>query len=281
MEAGTTLLIDGLRFPETPRWHDHKLWFSDMVARKVMTADLNGHTEIITQVPKGPSGLGWLPDGRLLVVSITDRRLMRLEPDGKLVEAADLSSLATFNCNDMVVDEQGRAYVGNFGYDALGGKPFAPATLILVLPDGAARIVAENMAFPNGTVITPDGQTLIVAESRGQCLTAFDISPDGSLSGRRTWARLEEKALPDGICLDADGAVWVTSPSTGEILRVHEGGKVSRRIRGKKPAFACMLGGPGRLTLFLCTAISAESFRGKDSGQIETIRVDVPGAGRP
>lgn len=281
MGSDTTLLIDGLRFPETPRWHERKLWFSDMVARQVMTVDLDSHTETIIKVPKGPSGLGWLPDGRLLVVSIADRRLMRLEPDGRLVEAADLSALATFNCNDMVVDEQGRAYVGNFGYDALAGKPFAPATLILVLPDGAARIVAEDMAFPNGSVITPDSQTLIVAESRGKCLTAFTIAPDGSLSGRRIWAGLEDKVLPDGICLDAAGAVWVTSPGTGEVLRVHEGGKVSRRIKGEKPAFACMLGGPDRLTLFLCTAISAESFRGKNSGCIETIRVDVPGAGRP
>ena len=281
MDSETTLLVDGLMFPETPRWHEEKLWFSDMIARKVMTVDLSGQTETIAQVPKGPSGLGWLPDGRLLVVSIADRRLMRLEPDGQLVEAADLSALATFNCNDMVVDEQGRAYVGNFGYDALGGKPFAPATLILVLPDGTARIVAEDMAFPNGSVITPDGRTLIIAESRGKCLTAFDISPDGSLSRRKMWAEMEDKVLPDGICLDAEEAVWVTSPATGEVLRVHEGGRVSRRIKGKKPAFACMLGGPDRLTLFLCTAISAESFRGKNSGCIETIRVDVPGAGRP
>jgi sugar lactone lactonase YvrE len=281
MNSETTLLLDDLKFPETPRWYNGKLWFSDMIARKVMTVDLDGRTETITQVPKGPSGLGWLPDGRLLVVSIRDRRLMRLEPDGRLVEAADLSALATFNCNDMVVDEQGRAYVGNFGYDALAGKPFAPATLILVLPDGAARIVAEDMAFPNGTVITSDGLTLIVAESRGKCLTAFDIAPNGSLSGRRIWAGLEKKVLPDGICLDAENAIWVTSPSTGEVLRVHEGGKVSRRIKGEKPPFACMLGGPDRLTLFLCTAISAESFRGINSGRIEMIKVDVPGAGRP
>ncbi|MBA3027228.1 MAG: SMP-30/gluconolactonase/LRE family protein [Desulfobacteraceae bacterium] len=280
MSSETTLLVDGLMFPETPRWHDGKLWFSDMVGRKVMTVDLSGKTEVIVEVPKGPSGLGWLPDGRLLVVSITDRRLMRLDPDGLNV-AADLSDLATFNCNDMVVDGQGRAYVGNFGYDALGGKPFAPATLILVTPDGKARIIAEDMAFPNGTVITPDGKTLIVGESRGSCLTAFDIESDGSLSHRRVWAQLEKGHMPDGTCLDAEGAVWVTSPGKGEVLRVHEGGTISRIIKGMKPAFACMLGGTDRRTLFLCTAISAESFRGKASGQIEQIQVDVPGAGWP
>lgn len=280
MSSETTILVDGLMFPETPRWRDKKLWFSDMVGRKVMTVDLEGKTEMIVEVPKGPSGLGWLPDGRLLVVSIRDRRLMRLDPEG-LVEAADLSSLASFNCNDMVVDSQGRAYVGNFGFDALGGKPFAPAEIILVMPDGEARIVAGDMAFPNGSVITPDGGTLIVGESRGMRLTAFDISEDGGLSNRRIWAQLEKDELPDGICLDAEGAVWVSSPRTGDVLRVHEGGKVSQRIKGKKPAFACMLGGEDRRTLFLCTAISAESFSGKASGQIEQVRVDVPGAGLP
>lgn len=280
MSTQTTILVDGLMFPETPRWRDGKLWFSDMVGRKVMTVDLEGKTEVIVEVPKSPSGLGWLPDGRLLVVSIRDRRLMRLDPEG-LVEAADLSSLASFNCNDMVVDSQGRAYVGNFGFDALGDKPFAPAEIILVTPEGEARIVAGDMAFPNGSVITPDGGTFIVGESRGMCLTAFDISEDGGLSNRRVWAQLKEDEFPDGVCLDAEGAIWVSSPRTGDVLRVHEGGKVSQRIKGKKPAYACMLGGEDRRTLFLCTAISTESFSGKASGQIEQIRVEVPGAGLP
>ena len=280
MHTETTILVDGLMFPETPRWHNEKLWFSDMIGRKVYAVDTNGNLEEIVEVPKGPSGLGWLPDGRLLVVSVSDRCLMRLDPDG-LKEAADMSKLSEFNCNDMVVDEQGRAYVGNFGYDMLGGKPFAPATLIMVTPEGDARIVADNMAFPNGAVITPDGKTLVVGESRGACLTAFDIAKDGSLSNRRIWAQLEKGRMPDGICLDAEGAVWVSTPGQGDVIRVHEGGDISQTVKGKKPAFACMLGGEDGRTLFLCTAISAESFRGKAGGQIEYVCVDVPGAGKP
>ena len=279
MNSEKTLLINELRFSETPRWHEGKLWFSDMLDRKVMTVDLDGHRETIIEVPKGPSGLGWLPDGRLLVVSMTDRCLMRLDKEG-LAVAADLSALATFHCNDMVVDKQGRAYVGNFGYDALARKPYVPATIILVLPDGKARIAAEDMAFPNGMVITADGQTLIAAESRGNKLTAFNINPDGGLSQRRLWAELGKGVLPDGICLDAENAVWVTSPATKEVLRVHEGGRVSQRIETDPQAYACMLGGPDRRTLFLCTA-TQEAFRGARKGCIEMVRVDVPGAGLP
>jgi len=164
MEPETTLLLDGLVFPEGPRWHDGKLWFSDIFAHKVMAVDLDGHAETIVEVPNRPSGLGWLPDGRLLVVSMTDLRLLRLDSHG-LSEVADLHTLATYRCNDMVVDGQGRAYIGHFGFDVGAGQPFAPAALILVAPDGAARVVADELAFPNGTVITPDGRTLIVAES--------------------------------------------------------------------------------------------------------------------
>jgi sugar lactone lactonase YvrE len=169
--------------------------------------------------------LGWLPDGRLLVVSMRDRRVLRLEPDGTLVTHADLSALASYFCNDMVVDGQGRAYVGNFGFDLHHGAPPAFAELILVEPDGSARVVADQMKFPNGTVITPDGRTLIVGESTGRDLVAFDIDDDGGLSGRRVWADLGA-AVPDGICLDADGAVWFADPSRGGCHRVAEGGEV-------------------------------------------------------
>lgn len=279
MDSETKMLVDGLRFPETPRWHEGRLWFSDMVGGKVMTVDLDGRMNEIVAVPGRPSGLGWLPDGRLLVVSMTDRRLMRLDPEG-LAVAAELSSLAAFNCNDMVVDERGRAYVGNFGYDALGGKPFAPATLVMVMPDGTIRAAADHLAFPNGCVITPDNKTLIVAESRGCKLTAFDIEPDGSLVNRRLWAQLDKKELPDGICIDAEYAIWVATPGTGEVLRVHEGGKISQRIKPEPSAYACMLGGTDGCTLFLCTS-TTEAFRGAIPGAIQTIRVDVPGAGRP
>jgi sugar lactone lactonase YvrE len=279
MGLETRVLLDGLAFGESPRWHDGRLWFSDMHAYQVMTVDLSGRTETIVRVPGLPSGLGWLPDGRLLVVSMTDRRLLRLESGG-LVEVADLSKLASYHCNDMVVDRQGRAYIGHFGFDYYS-QPFAPAEVILVTPDGSARVVAEQMAFPNGSIITPDGRTLIVAETFGGCLTAFDIQPDGSLAGRRVWA-LTSPAIPDGICLDAEGAVWVSSP-TGEVLRIQEGGQVADRISLSRPAFACMLGGADLRTLFVMTAKSdnPDELRAEPSGRVEIVEVDVPGAGLP
>jgi len=280
MVLETKVLLDGLAFGEGPRWHDGRLWFSDVHAYQVMTLDLCGRTETIIGVPGQPSGLGWLPDGRLLVVSTTDRRLLRLESGG-LVEAADLSKLASHPCNDMVVDRQGRAYIGHFGFD-YPSQPFAPAEVILVMPDGSARVVAEQMAFPNGSVITPDGRTLIVAETYGARLTAFDIQPDGSLTGRRLWASTSP-AVPDGICLDADGAIWIASPTTREVVRIKEGGQVATRISLSRPAFACMLGGTNLRTLFVLTAESSVpgEVRAKLSGRVEIVEVDVPGAGLP
>lgn len=276
----TRVLVDDLRFPEGPRWHDGRLWFSDMHARQVIAVDLEGRTEIVVEVAGDPSGLGWTPDGRLLVVSMRDRRLLRLDPDG-LVQVADLSDLAGFHCNDMVVDAAGRAYVGNFGFDLHGGERPAPANLILVQPDGRTRVAAPDLRFPNGAVITPDGRTLVVGESFAACLTAFDVGEDGSLSGRREWARLEA-AVPDGICLDEEGAIWVASPVSDGVLRVREGGEITHRIGVEHQAFACMLGGPGRRTLFICTAGDSHPDRTQDRrGRIETVEVDVPGAGRP
>jgi sugar lactone lactonase YvrE len=273
-------LIDGLRFPEGPRWRDGRLWFSDMHAQQVLAVDLDGQTETIASVEHDPSGLGWLPDGRLLIVSMRDRKLLRLDPQG-LVEVADLSGLASFYCNDMVVDARGRAYVGNFGFDLHGGGQPCATNLVLVEPDGGARVVAEDLRFPNGTVITPDGRTLIIGETFGACLTAFDVAPDGSLSGRREWARME-KAVPDGICLDAEGGIWVASPVSGAVLRVREGGEVTDRIEVEHQAFACMLGGPERKTLFLCTAADSDPEKtGNRTGRIEFVEVDVPGAGLP
>lgn len=281
MVLETRVLLDGLVFGEGPRWHDGKLWFSDMHAHRVMTVNLDGKTETVAEVPGQPSGLGWLPDGRLLVVSMTDRRLLRLDPDG-LTEAADLRELASYHCNDMVVDRQGRAYIGNFGFDLIAQQPFAPAEIVLVTPDGNARVVADEMAFPNGSVITPDGRTLIVGETFGSRLTAFDIKPDGSLTGRRVWAQLEQ-AVPDGICLDAEGAIWVASPMSAEVLRVREGGEVTHRIKVSTQAYACMLGGPERRTLFVLTAetTNPDEALAKKSGRVETVEVDVPGAGLP
>jgi sugar lactone lactonase YvrE len=281
MTAPRTLL-DGLRFPEGPRWREGRLWFSDMHAGVVLRVGLDGRAETVVAVPHEPSGLGWLPDGRLLVVSMQDRRLLRLDPEG-LVPVADLSPFASFHCNDMVVDGRGRAYVGNFGFD-IHEKPrprVRPANLALVHPDGRAELAASDLMFPNGTVITPDGRTLIVGESFGARLTAFDVGPEGRLSNRRIWAQLE-KETPDGICLDAEGAVWVASPFSNAVLRVREGGEVAERIAFDRMAIACMLGGPERRTLFVCTARSVDPAEtGAREGRIEWIEVDVPGAGWP
>jgi len=281
MSHDTKILLEGLQFPEGPRWHEDKLWFSDMRECHVMTVDLDGNSEKIVKVKNSPSGLGWLPDGRLLVVSMVDRRLLRLDPIG-LVEVADLRKFAAFHCNDMVVDKQGRAYIGNFGFDLTAGAPIKPAQMVLVTAAGDMRVVAEDLLFPNGTVITPDERTLIVAETWGNCLTAFDIEADGSLKNRRTWAKLKD-IYPDGICLDAEGAVWVAAPYPGEVMRVREGGSITHNLSVSTKPYACMLGGPDRRTLFVCTAESSnpDEVRLKTGGKIETVAVEVPGAGRP
>ena len=280
MTAKTEVLLSGLRFPEGPRWRDGKLWFSDMHDGEVRTVDLEGRSELVVRVPGEPSGLGWLPDGTLLVVSMQDRRLMRVD-DGELSIVADLSALAPYHCNDMVVDAEGRAYVGNFGSEIFTSDPPAPTCLILVQPDGRSRVVAEDLHFPNGTVITPDGGTLIVGETFGARLTAFDIGDDGGLSNRRVWAQLDG-ASPDGICLDAEGAVWVASPFDNEVLRVREGGEIVQRVPTATPAIACMLGGAERRTLFVLTAAHFEHEKTVDrTGRIEIVDVAVPGAGLP
>jgi sugar lactone lactonase YvrE len=280
--TATEVVMEGLAFPEGPRWHEGRLWFSDMHAHVVMALDPStGKTEEIVELPTGPSGLGWLPDGTLLVVSMTERRLMRLDGE-ELVEHADLSPWATFHCNDMVVDARGRAYVGNFGFDLFSGTAPVPATMVRVDPDGSAQPVADELLFPNGTVITPDGSTLVVGESFGARLTAFDIAEDGSLADRRVWAQLEG-AVPDGICLDEEGAIWLASPISNQVLRVREGGEVTQRIELDRGAYACMLGGDDRRTLFICTATSSDPAEciEQRAGRIESVRVDVPGVGLP
>ncbi len=265
-------LVDGLVFPEGPRWHDGRLWFSDMHAHAVFTVDLEGKQERIVNVPERPSGLGFLPDGRLLVVSMRDRRLLRLDPD-VLREHANLTDVATGDLNDMVVDAQGRAYVGNFGYDYNGGGEFKTANIVMVQPDGALRVVVDDLMFPNGPVITPDGKTFIVAETFGRKLTAFDIDDDGGLSNRRVFAEFET-ATPDGICLDEAGDIWIGSPMTEEFLRVREGGEITARIPTPgRWAVACALGGSDGRTLFLLTAEIAQQRPGEGSskGFIEVV----------
>lgn len=280
--AEPKILLENLIFAEGPRWHDGRLWFSDMYAHEVVAVDMDGNRETMATVPNQPSGLGFLPDGTPLVVSMKDMKLLRLDSSGPK-EVADLSGLAAGEANDMVVDGQGRAYIGHLGYDVHGGGTFAPASLILVTPDGEVREVADDLAIPNGTVITPDGKTLIVAESRGPRLTAFDIEADGSLTNRRVWAEME--GTPDGICLDAENCIWVGVPrNPGSFVRVAEGGEIKDRIDlPDQGGIACVLGGPDRRTLFLLEATSGRpsEIKGRGNGRIRMVYVDVPGAGWP
>ncbi len=273
--------VDGLSFGEGPRWHQGRLWYSDFYVHQVRTADEDGKTETIVEVPGRPSGLGWRPDGTMLIVSMTDKRLMRFA-DGRLTVEAELKSIATGLCNDMIVDATGRAYIGNFGFDRHAGEPQKPAVLARVDPDGSVHRAADDLAFPNGAVITPDGKTMIIGETMAKRLTAFDIAADGTLSSRRVWAETPA-CNPDGICLDAEGGIWVTGAFTRHMVRVLEGGKVTHDLDlGERAAYACMLGGKDRRTLYVITNTgSGPDMAKKRDGRIETMRVDVPGAGLP
>eukprot|EP01079_Euglenida_sp_SAG-EU17-18_P004644 gene4644-845_t len=273
----TEVLVGGLCFPEGPRWHGGRLWFSAFYSHTVHThpgpdAGASACLEAVAQVPGQPSGLGFMPDGTALVVSMLDRRLLRIGPGGALTQAADLSALAPSHCNDMVVDAAGRAYVGNFGFDRRAGQDPCSTCLVRADPDGSVRPVADGLLFPNGMAITPHGGTLIVAETYGQRLTAFDLDARGGAV---------KSAY--GICLDVEGAIWIADPKGGGVHRVCEGGAITEQIgtvgRG---AYACMLGGEDRRTLFVCTNdTSGPATARLRSGRIEFIRVDVAGAGLP
>ena len=290
MERKLETLMKGLTFGEGPRWHENKFYFSDFYSHKVYSLDLSGKHEVIVEIPNQPSGLGWTPDGTMLIVSMKDRKLMSFK-DGQLEERADLTEFSGFHCNDMVVDIDGNAFIGNFGFNTYDGEEIKPTNLILVKPGEEPVLAADNLFFPNGTVITPDNKTLIVGETYAARLTAFDKSEDGSLSNRRIWADLKVNAeegtvpLPDGMCIDEEGAIWVASPSTAEVIRVHEGGMISERIPVQTNAFACMLGGEDRRTLFICTSngsgVDPEAALREKSGKIEITQVDVPGCGKP
>jgi len=278
----TDTLLGDIAFGEGPRWRDERLYFSDMHSQQVLTVDMDGRREEICTVPNDPSGLGWTPDGKLLVVSMQDRRLLRLEDSGDLTQVADLSSLATWHCNDMLVDAQGRAYIGNFGWDLHGGGDEMNAALVLVTPEGEVSVAADDLEFPNGTVLTDDGRTLVIGETMGRRLTAFDVADDGTLSNRRVWAQFED-ILPDGIALDAEGAIWVASPISHAAFRVREGGEITHKVEVETQTFACMLGGPERRHLMICTAGSSdpEVCIANRDGRIEVVEVEVPGAGLP
>ena len=275
-------LMTGIAFGESPRWHDDRLWFSDWGAQEIIAVDLEGESEVIVRVPSFPFCIDFLPDGRLLIVSASERLLLRREPDGPLVTHADLSTLSEHPWNDIVVDAWGNAYIGNIGFDFPEAE-FAPGTLALVTPDGSARQVADGVAFPNGIVVTPDNSTLIVAESYANRLTAFDITADGSLSNRRMWAELGG-GVPDGICLDAEGALWYGDVPNKRCVRVREGGEVLQTIALDRGCFACMLGGPDGKTLFMV----AQEWSGMEStaeeertGQLLTSPAPAAGAGWP
>jgi sugar lactone lactonase YvrE len=275
-------LMTGILFGESPRWHDNRLWFSDWGAQELIAVDLEGNSEVIIRMPSFPFCIDFLPDECLLIVSARDRLLLRREPSGSLVTHADLSSLSEHPWNDIVVDGRGNAYIGNIGFDFPGGE-FAPGILALVTPDGSARQVADGVAFPNGIVVRPDNSTLIVAESYANRLTAFNIAADGSLSNRRVWADLDI-GVPDGICLDAEGAVWYGDVPNKRCVRVREGGEVLQTIDLDRGCFACMLGGVDRRTLFLVVREwggMESTAEGARTGQLLTAPATAPGAGWP
>ena len=292
MGRATKVLTGGIYFGEGPRWRDGRLWFSDFQAHAVKSVSLAGDLRTEFEIDDQPSGLGWMPDGSLLVVSMTKRQVLRRTPDGRMSVHADLSGIATWHCNDMVVDAQGRAYVGNFGFDldseleARGIESVladhATAKMALVQPDGSISVAAEGLHFPNGTVITPDGKTLIVGESLSGGFQAFDVAADGALTNRRTWASILPR-VPDGICLDAEGAVWSANPIGHECVRVAQGGEVLEVIDPGDNCYACMLGGDDGKTLFMLTAETsiAHVTAAAPKGKLVIARVDAPHAGLP
>ncbi len=291
-----TVVLDGLSYLECPRWRDGRLWLSDFYTNQVLTTDGLGNTEVVAEVPGQPSGLGFLPDGRALIVSMRDHRILVRADSGELTEHADLSSAVPAVLNDMVVDEQGRAYVGNFGFDLMGGAALRTTTLTRVDPDGTVTTVADDLNFPNGMVILPGG-VLVVAETFAARLTAFDLDANGGLSNRRVWARFGDapatddvetavgqlEVAPDGICADADGAIWVADALHARLLRVREGGEILEEITTKMGVYACMLGGADGRTLFACAAPSFVEHERRPVREAEllAVEVEVPHAGLP
>ena len=302
-------LTGGLYFGEGPRWHENKLWFSDFYSHKVMTLDENNSLETVCEVPSQPSGLGWLPNGDLLIVSMLDRKILRFS-EGSISVHADLSEYVAHKCNDMVVGRDGTAYVGNFGMgDA--GESLNSTHLMIVKSDGTILKGPDNLLFPNGTVITEDGKNLIIAETLGAKLTSFDIEDNGELTNRKLWARTsplfslliikflssmgfdlskvdfskysKNLHVPDGICLDEKNGIWIASPTTKAVVRIEKGGNITDIINTPKGAFACMLGGKERKTLYVIISNSSdpEEAQASPEGEIHSIEVEIPGVGKP
>jgi sugar lactone lactonase YvrE len=275
------VLLEGVAFPESPRWHEGRLWFSDWLAHQVIALDPEGGHEVMAEVGALPFSIDWLPGGPMLITA--GRRLLRREPDGSLVAYADASDLADYGLNEIVVDGRGYAYVNGVGFDMMGGGGPKPGIIAVVTPDGQARKVADGGNFPNGMAVTPDGSTLIVADSYARDLTAFDIEDDGSLANRRTWAALGD-GVPDGICLDAEGAVWYADVPNRRCVRVAEGGEMLDAVEHDRGCFACMLGGPDGSTLFMVAQewSGPESVgKGPRSGQVMAVEAPVRHAGFP
>jgi sugar lactone lactonase YvrE len=292
MGRATSVLTEGVYFGEGPRWHDGRLWFSDFYAHAVKSVSPAGDLRTEFELDDQPSGLGWAPDGSMLIVSMTRRQLLRRSLGGGIVVHADLRGIADFHCNDMVVDDKGGAYVGNFGFDldtqlvARGVESVVAdhptARLAYVSPKGAVTVAATDMHFPNGSVITPDAKTLIVGETLGACLTAFDIDPGGRLSNRRLWASIAPR-VPDGIALDANGAIWVANPIAPECALIAQGGQVLEVIDTGMPCYACMLGGDDGRSLFMLTAPTSIAREAAEApkGKVLIASVEAPRAGRP
>jgi sugar lactone lactonase YvrE len=277
------VLMDGLVFGEQPRWHEDRLWVSDWGTQEVIAVGLDGASEVVLRGTSFPLCVDWLPDGRLLVVSARDGLLLRQEPDGSLQTHGDLGSVSDPPAgNELVVDGRGNAYVNGGGFDLMAGEDFAPGIVAHVAPDGRTRQVADGLAFPNGMLLMPDDHTLIVAESYAKRLTAFDIATDGSLSNRRVWAQLGD-GVPDGICADAENAIWYADVPNKRCVRVREGGEILQTIELDRGCFACALGGPDGATLFIVAnqwSGPANMFQAHDT-QVLTARAPGPHAGRP
>ncbi|MDN5852521.1 MAG: SMP-30/gluconolactonase/LRE family protein [Actinomycetia bacterium] len=298
MSRHIEILADGFSYLDGPRWYDGRLWVSDFYTPAVLAVDTDGSIEHVAEVPAQPSGLGWLPDGELLIVSMRDHRILRRECSGEIVTHADLNSLdPAGHLNDMVVTPFGRAYVGEFGFDLMGGEPIRTTRIYRVEPDGEASVVANDLRFPNGMVLLTDS-TLLVAETFGDRITAFDAGTDGSLHNRREWVRFGETpptddvgrhlqnaaVTPDGMCADIDGAIWVADGAHNRVLHVHRSGEVLEEIStGKLGVYACMLGGQDGRTLFMCAAPSFYERERKDAreGLLLTTRVEVPHGALP
>ena len=272
------VLMERVVFGESPRWHDGRLWFSDWGANQVIALGTDGRHEVIAIVPSFPMCIDFLPDGRLLIVDSARQRLLRREPDGSLVPHADLSAISKKPWNEIVVDDQGNAYVNTIGFDFPGGD-FAPGLVVRVTPDGEVRQLADDVAFPNGMAITPDGSTLIVAESYAERLTAFDIGTDGELGHRRVWAPTPGDH-PDGICLDAEGALWYADVGNQHCVRVREGGEVMATVELDRGAFACALSRGDDPHLY----VVGQNWGGSESepsGRVVVFPAPAPGAGKP